>query len=139
MSPSVDTVQFHADKFSAPASYFSCCCCWSLSDDRVLYHFLFFLFCLRVLLLWTFYFSLFHQSIPIFIEWNSIIIILLVICFRPFHSNDFVFLVSPISLIVVTCFCFCWTSNHTVVIGRLKLLNPLKSQDQKIIHLWIDY
>ena len=36
MSPSVDLVQFHANKISSPAYYFVFCCCWSFSVHRIL-------------------------------------------------------------------------------------------------------
>ena len=96
MLPSVDLVQFHVDKISAPVYYFGCCFYWSFSDHRVLCPFQIFLFHLRILLLRTF-FSIFPWSIPIYIGWNSIILVIfpsfLLHRLRLYCYVDFVFLV----------------------------------------------
>ena len=91
MLQSIDLVQFHADKILASASYFRCCCCWSFSIHCILCCCQLFLFRLRVLLFRKLFFFYFPWSIPIFIDWSSIIF---VICFRHFCCVYFVFLVT---------------------------------------------
>ena len=85
-------LQFHADKVSAPISYFGCCCYWIFSCHHVLCHCQLFLFRLRSLLFQIFFLS-FSWSILVFIERNSIFFVL---CFCPFRRVDFVFFVSSV-------------------------------------------
>ena len=73
---SVDMVQFHADKISAPASYFCCYFWWSFSIQHILYCCLIILFWIFIVLSRIFYFLSFSQSIPIYARWSSIILVI---------------------------------------------------------------